>query len=346
MSSKTEPAHGPPRILIVEDDEDQRLLLADAVNTHYGASESKSTVAVATGAECLAQHVEEFDVVLLDFHLPDMSGMEVMERIRARVDIPIIFVTGENTFSIAAEAIKRGAQDYIVKLGDYLFAIPIVIDKNIRQHHIEMENRRLETELQSMVSELRVKNIQLSESMTQLRTMADTDHLTGLTNRRKFSEELDHRFDEARRYGFDLTCCMCDLDHYKLLNDTLGHQVGDQALIVAADIIRASLRSSDVAGRYGGDEFVLLLSHTSVDRAAAVCDRIREELAEEIATVCGAAQAVTMSVGIASIGTDNPTNANGLVAMADQALYVAKARGKDQIVLASSVDDLASAFDV
>ncbi len=340
-----EAAQEMPRILIVEDDNDQRQLLADAVNTYYDVADNKHVVAVRTAAECLDQHLVEFDVVLLDFHLPDMGGMELMDRILARADLPIIFVTGENTFVTAAEAIQRGAQDYIVKLGDYLFAIPIVIEKNIRQHRIKLENRRLQGDLQSMISELRVKNIQLNESLDKLREMADTDHLTGLTNRRKFAEELDHHYDEARRYGFDLTCCMCDLDHYKLLNDTLGHQVGDKALIIAADIIRNSLRSSDVAGRYGGDEFVLLLSHTSVDRAMAVCRRIREELVDDISEVCGPQRTVTMSVGIASIDIDNPPSANALVAMADQALYEAKARGKDQIVLFGSIEDPACVFD-
>ena len=334
-----------PRIMIVEDDYDQRQLLVDAVSAYYDSPDDSHIVAVGTGAECLEHRLEEFDVALLDFHLPDMSGLELMEQILAQADLPIIFVTGENTFVTAAEAIQRGAQDYVVKLGDYLFAIPIVIDKNIRQHCIKLENRRLQGDLQSMLSELRVKNIQLNESLAKLRDMADTDHLTGLTNRRKFAELLALHYDEACRYGFDLTCCMCDLDHYKLLNDTLGHQVGDKALMVAADIIRSSLRSSDVAGRYGGDEFVLLLSHTSIDRAIAVCSRIREELVVNIAEVCGPDRVVTMSVGIASIGINNPPNANALVAMADQALYEAKACGKDQIVVFDRTDDLAGMLD-
>jgi len=335
-----------PRILIVEDDEDQRLLLADAIEAHYASRNGADIVAVATAAECLSQNLNDFNVALLDFHLPDMSGMDLMEKVLERADLPVIFVTGENTVTTAAEAIKRGAQDYVVKLGDYLFTIPVVIDKNLRQHQLKLENARLQSERELMLSELRVKNIQLNESLAKLREMADTDHLTCLVNRRKFAELLELHFEEAERYGFDLSCCMCDLDHYKLLNDTLGHQVGDRALIIAADIIRHSLRSSDVAGRYGGDEFVLLLSHAPMERAVSVCQRIREELMAALAEVTHAKQAVTMSVGIASIGVDHPSTANALVAMADQALYSAKARGKDQVVLFNSIEDPVSVLDL
>ena len=340
-----EPSEETPRVLIVEDDDDQRMLLSDAIGTHYGVTDGRQIVAVGTGEECLAQPLGEFDVALLDFHLPDMTGLDLMERILARADLPVIFVTGENTSMTAAEAIQRGAQDYVVKLGDYLFAIPVIIDKSLRQHHIRLENEQLRREMESMLSELRVKNIQLNESLDQVRCMAETDHLTGLANRRKFAEDLDHHFAEARRYGFDLTCCMCDLDHYKRLNDSLGHQAGDLALMTAADIIRNTLRSSDVAGRYGGDEFVLLLSHTSIDRAVAVCQRIREEIVVDIAHACRSGHSVTMSVGIASIDADNPASANALVAMADQALYDAKAHGKDRIVLFADIEDPSSVLE-
>ncbi len=172
---------------------------------------------------------------------------------------------------------------------------------------------------------------QLQESVSKMKTMAETDHLTGLANRRRFGELLGRYFAEAMRYGFDLTCCMCDLDHYKELNDTLGHQCGDEILVISADVIREALRSSDIAARYGGDEFVLLLPHTSVDRGMSVAQRIRREMITA-GNVSGHVRPVTMSIGIASISANNADSADALVAMADRALYEAKARGKDQIV--------------
>ena len=322
-----------PRILIVEDDEDQRALVAEALALYYGPQGAGRIVAVGTGREALAQDLGSFDIVLQDYHLPDITGLDLVTQILERADLPVIFVTGENDAVIAAEAIGRGAQDYVVKLGDYLFAIPVVVDKNLRQHEVRKENERLQQQRKDMLEELRVKNLQLQESMAKLETMAATDHLTGVANRRRFAELLLRSFDEARRYGFDLSCCMCDLDHYKQLNDALGHQVGDQILQITAEVICQSLRSSDVVARYGGDEFVLLLPHTAMERAVAVGQRIRDQLAIRTGRFGEAGRRLSMSIGIASLKADGPATGDELVAMADRALIGGKERGKDRMIL-------------
>jgi len=324
--------HEIPRILIIEDDGGQRMLMCEALGLHYKNDGGAKIVAVRTGAEALAQNLNNFDVVLQDYNLPDVNGLRLVQEILARVDLPVIFVTDENIAATAAKAIKQGAQDYVVKLGDYLFAVPIVIDKNIRQHKIKKENDRLQRELKTMLSELQVKNVQLEESLQKLKTMATTDHLTGLANRRRFRDILERQFSEADRYGFDLTCCMCDLDHYKQLNDTYGHQVGDDILVLAADVIRNSLRRGDVAARYGGDEFIILLPHTPLERGLAVSERIRREMVARSGSYRNTVKAVTMSIGVASLRPDHPAGADALVAMADQALYTAKDTGKNCLV--------------
>ena len=326
-----------PRILIVEDDEDQRQLLCEALSIYYGDAEQDRIVGVSSAAQCLQKSLSDFDVVLLDYHLPDMPSLNLMEQIHARADLPVIYVTGENNSKSAAEAVTRGAMDYVVKLGDYLFAIPVIVDKNLRLHRIKQENDRLRNELELMIGQLRVKNIQLKEALEQQKKMAVTDHTTGLANRRHFAELLTSCYDEATRYGFDLTCCMCDLDHYKQINDTLGHQVGDEVLVIAADVIRSSLRSSDVAARYGGDEFVLLLPHTSVDRGQAVAERILRQLGLQTTNHRLLNSPVTLSIGIASISADHPPTAEAMLLMADKALYAAKAKREDHIILHSQL---------
>ena len=322
----------PPKILIVEDDADQRELTCETMRMHFDYGDPDWVVAVATGAECLAQDLHRFEIIMLDFNLPDMQGLDLLDRIVQTVNVPVIFVTGENDSAVAAEAIRRGAQDYVVKLGDYLFALPIVVEKNIRQFKVKQENAGLQDRLAVSLEEIRVKNLQLEESLQKLEAMAATDPLTGLANRRAFADMLDHCYNEAMRYNFDLTCAMCDLDHYKDLNDSLGHLVGDRVLVKTAEVIRSALRSTDSAARYGGDEFVILLPHTSVEKAIAVGNRIRRELSAAGASVARTDTGVTMSIGIASLKADRPPSADALVAMADKALYVAKDHGKNRII--------------
>lgn len=324
-----------PRILIVDDDVDHAGLLRESLRMYYKPGGDGDIIMVHTGEECLAQRLKSFDVVLLDLHLPDMTGLEVLKEILARVDLPVIFVTGENDLAVAAEAIQTGAQDYVLKHGDYLFAIPAIVQKNISLHKIKQEHDRLQMRLKLMLQELQHKNEQLEESMKQLRRMATTDALTGLYNRRYFNEQLSRQFSQAARYGEDLSCCMMDLDHYKQLNDSLGHQMGDKVLQQTAEEICASLRTSDIAARYGGDEFVLLLPNTGLEKAVSVAERIRELLAQCFRAEYGMRLPVTLSVGIASLKHDFPTTPDGLVSMADRALYLAKEQGKDRIVLFS-----------
>jgi len=326
-----------PRLLVVEDDPDQRELIREAMQMYFEDPDGTRIVTVDCGRKALGQPLHQFDVVLLDFRLPDMTGLDVLEGIFKVRDIPIIFVTSENSAAIAAEAIRRGAQDYVVKLGNYLFALPVVVEKNIRQFRLKQDNTRLQDELKASLEEIRVKNLQLEESLRQLKTMASTDHLTGLSNRRAFAEVLDRSFNEAVRYDFDLTCAMGDLDDYKALNDTLGHQVGDQILVSTAEVVRSNLRASDTAARYGGDEFVLLLPHTSMDMAMNVADRIRSQLVAATRRHCQTGTGVTVCFGIASLKSDRPDSANALVSMADRALYAAKDRGKNRVATFSEI---------
>jgi two-component system cell cycle response regulator len=318
-----------PRILIVDDDLDHSSLLADALTMYYESRADSHIVRVATGAEALAQPLTEFDMLLVDYHLPDMEGMELLEKILRQAELPVIFVTGENDLTIAAKAIEDGAQDYVVKSGDYLFAIPAIVQKNLLLHKIKVDNQRLSARLQTMLEELRIKNEQLEDSMKKLREMATTDSLTGLYNRRYFGEQLNRLYEEAVRYDNDLSCCMIDMDHFKQLNDTLGHQMGDQLICMLSNVIRSNLRSSDMAARYGGDEFVLLLPQTSSLEGNILLERIREQIARQADENSKIRFPVTLSIGIASLREDYPESPDGLVSMADRALYHAKELGRN-----------------
>jgi two-component system cell cycle response regulator len=156
-----------------------------------------------------------------------------------------------------------------------------------------------------------------------------------LYNRRHFGRVIEQLFNEAQRYDKALACVMIDLDAFKQLNDTLGHQVGDQLLIMAGKVISANMRKMDVAARYGGDEFILLLPHADIAEAAGVAQRIRDEFRQGSTMLLRRNEGVSMSIGIGSMKFDMPSNTEQLVAAADAALYRAKAAGRNRVELSA-----------
>jgi CheY-like chemotaxis protein len=123
-----------PRALIIDDDTDHQALLVDAMEMYFTSTEDSQLRCASTGAEALEQTIKNFDVVLLDLHLPDINGLDLLAEILTRAGIPVLIVTGENDSGTAARAIELGAQDYICKHGDYLLAIPPLVQKNISLH--------------------------------------------------------------------------------------------------------------------------------------------------------------------------------------------------------------------
>ena len=318
------------RLLIIEDDPDQRELIREQVEDRFGRG---TVVGVGTRKEALSHDAAKFDLILTDYNLPDGTGMDVLADIRSRCTTPVIMVTGENVGHIAAEAIRKGATDYVVKVGDYLFTIPLVIEKNLTVAALIKEKEELRR--------------QLEEKNAQLEQMAATDALTGVYNRRHFSRVIDQLFAEAQRYDKDLACVMIDLDGYKQLNDTMGHQLGDQLLVMAGKVISANMRRMDVAARYGGDEFVLLLPQASTDEASLAAQRIREEYFVASAALLKRKDGVTMSIGVAALRNDGKcaTNAEQLVAHADAALYKSKQDGRNRISVAGCGEPAAAAAE-
>jgi two-component system cell cycle response regulator len=320
----------PLKILIIEDDDDQRALMRETLEDHFGPG---TVVGAESGKSALSHDLGSFDLILSDYNLPDRTGMELLDQIRGRCATPVIMVTGENVGRIAADAIRRGATDYVVKFGDYLFTIPLVVEKNLTVAKVKRENESLRVELERALREVRDKNEQLERSLTRVEEMAATDPLTGLYNRRHFGKVSEQLWSEAQRYEHDLACVMIDLDGYKQLNDRYGHQVGDQVLVVAGRVITANLRRMDVAARYGGDEFILLLPHASAEEASGVAARIRDEYRGAAASLLRRNETPTMSIGVGSKRCDEPSSADHLVAVADAALYQAKAAGRNRIVI-------------
>lgn len=321
-----------PRLLLVEDDVDSACLIGGALRDQFGPHCVRHCRRID---EALAGDTDHVDLVLSDMNLPDGSGLDLLGKLlERRPDLPVVLVTGEGILENAIAAIRRGAYDYVVKAGDYLFAIPLVVEKNLALHRIKQENLRLQAELGATLEQVRVKNSQLQEMVHKLEITAATDPLTGLANRRAFQAAFDRCFADAQRQGKDLACVMIDLDGFKQLNDTLGHRRGDEVLQGAAKVLGANCRRSDIAGRFGGDEFILLLPGTNEQTAAAVAERVSAEftaMSDAALTADGFTGGVTMSMGLATIKGSRAAHPEQLIEHADHALYCAKQAGKTRL---------------
>jgi diguanylate cyclase (GGDEF)-like protein len=173
--------------------------------------------------------------------------------------------------------------------------------------------------------------VRLDEVQKRLKHIAVTDELTGLKNRRYIVEQLDKEYQRAVRSGEPLSLIILDIDHFKRVNDTYGHAVGDAVLKAVAVEMQASLRTYDLLGRIGGEEFLIASPGSVLDEAAGLAERILEKI--RTTAVSGSQKmAVTMSAGVTSLG-DQDAKADALLARADAALYMAKQAGRDRVIV-------------
>ena len=184
---------------------------------------------------------------------------------------------------------------------------------------------------QKLEDRVKERTQQLQDAVQKLDEMASNDDLTGVANRRAFTNALGRHFDAAVRHQHDLACVMIDLDGFKPINDTLGHQAGDDLLVAVGRVLKSNSRSYDMPARLGGDEFVLLLPRTDEDTARQIIERLFEQFQQEAADLIGDPDMiakVSMSIGLASLAKSHPDTAEELLHQADQALYAAKESGK------------------
>ncbi len=256
---------------------------------------------------------EQPDMVVCDLEMPGLDGEKLLAVKESRPEVrdrPLIFLTASTDLERRVRLLDRGASDLLLK--------PF--------HPAELMARvRLHMRIKRLQDELREKN----EILSRLST---TDGLTGLRNRRFVDDLLNVEVLRARRYGSQLAVLMADVDHFKRVNDAYGHPAGDQVLRQLAEILRTRLRGSDVAGRYGGEEFLVILAHNTLEGARLLGERWRQDFAEQRFDLPdGRSFACTLSVGSAGFDPELHASAADLVAAADAALYEAKAAGRDRV---------------
>ncbi len=239
----------------------------------------------------------------------------------------------------AAGAIARNDPGVRVKLGRNDEIGELADSFNAMADQIEATHNKLivlNTELEDRVL---MRTQALEDANQRLREMAARDSLTGLYNRRHFNDLLGQLFAESSRYETNLTCIMIDLDNFKHVNDSLGHQAGDDLLRLTSNVIQRSVREADVAIRYGGDEFCVLMPQTAPADARASAERILKTFCEDVERDMPNAAVATLSIGVASRQGKEPQTADALIQLADEALYLAKAGGKNRITVVQPVCD-------
>jgi diguanylate cyclase (GGDEF)-like protein len=301
------------KVLVADDSAVSRKLV------EYTLSEKQySLVFAKSGRETIELFAEHHPaLVIVDWIMPDLTGIEICKHIRSRSQLSytyIIILTGKSEKESVVEGLAAGADDYLTK--------PF--------HHEELIARvGVGRRIIGLQREIEAKNLLLKE-------LALTDALTGLPNRRAIEDWATRQLSGAARYGFPFWVALADLDHFKTVNDTHGHDAGDTVLKTFSEILKHNSRRSDICGRMGGEEFLSILTHATEENARAVVNRVRAELEATKFIFDGNNLTVTASFGVAGFSGAQAPDFNRLVAQADAALYSAKRRGRNRVEMAET----------
>jgi two-component system cell cycle response regulator len=297
------------RLLLVEDEPTQQMLmerLLSGVGYQVDVADNgqDALTMIKTG---------NYQLVLTDWEMPGMDGVTLCRLVR-QANLPSVYIlllTGHSAVAHAVEGLRAGANDFIRKPADEAELVA-----------------RLEAGRRVVMLER-----SLRDANTQIERLSVTDPLLGIFNRRYLHERLPQEAARARRYGTSLSLVMADLDHFKSINDSYGHQAGDAVLQHSVSVARSALRKSDWMARYGGEEFVIVLPETHLQGAYAVAERMRRLCAETPIVLPTGQVVVTASFGVASLD-DTPSSsedADSLLREADKALYESKRTGRNKV---------------
>jgi two-component system, cell cycle response regulator len=289
------------RVLLVEDNPGDARLVQEFLRE--AEDETYCSVWVKNLAEASRLlNTEPFDLILLDLSLPDSHGLGTFQTVHAENShLPVVVLTGLNDKTVARQAVHEGAQDYLIK--DKLSS-----DMLLRSIGYALERNRI---------------------YAALKSLALMDPLTGLYNRRGFLTIAGQQLQLAQRTKKNLYIAFIDINQLKLINDTLGHQQGDQAIADAASVLRQTFRSSDVLARMGGDEFVAL----GIDAAPGTAEALRERLGKTLAHFClthPRPYRLSLSLGMASCDPAAGCTLDELLSRADATMYREKLNRKEE----------------
>ena len=293
------------RVLLVEDSEQVALLFKRHCRQIRGCTWEINHVRDFASA-CAAFSEGPYDLYFFDYRLGPHHGIELiheMQKIGAAG--PVLMITGLDDESIGEQALMAGATEFLAK-----------------------------QDLSATVIERAARHATIRYNVEQkLQVRAREDGLTHTFNRGHFMGLAVVELTRAQRFGQHLSLIMLDIDHFKIINDEHGHAVGDKIINAAVDCCRTTLRDSDLIGRYGGDEFVILLPQTTLEGAAMLAQRIHGAMRTVFVKVASRLVYSTVSMGVASIAPPRFSSIDNLIEDADKALYQAKQRGRNRVEL-------------
>lgn len=302
------------RILIADDDPVSLKVLQKSV-----AKWDYEIVSCHNGEEAWETLIEDDAprLAIVDWVMPKMDGVTLCRKLRERTDAPyvyVILVTAKDAREDIIEGLEAGADDYLVKPFD-----PYELKVRVRAG---------------------ARIVRLQEDLIAAREdyhyQATHDPLTGLWNRTAIFEILEREMDRARRLKSPLAVIIGDLDHFKSVNDNYGHLAGDAVLREVAAVIKSSVRSYDSAGRYGGEEFIIVLPGCDRDGARSRAERMRTDIGGEPIKTAEGDFHVTVSLGVVSFDVVGPRDVDAVIRVADRALYDAKTLGRNRAVVADN----------
>lgn len=302
-----------PLILIIDDTQAMRSQIVNILKNSRMAVDIIEADNVIDGFKLLL--AKPVDVVLCDLEMPDMDGLKFLDLQRGREDrrdVPVIILTGREESEQKIKALERGASDYITKpfdAGEMLARVKVQLKIKRLQDSLKEQNRKLEE-------------------------LSNTDPLTHMANRRFMMRTLIQEFQRSQRANHPLSLIMADIDHFKAINDSYGHQQGDVVLKAVAETICGHLREYDLAARFGGEEFALVLPETDRLHATQVAERIREMIGRLKFDGALDGLKMTISLGVATHPDKTIKNVEDLIRLADDALYAAKREGRNLVVVA------------
>lgn len=306
----------PPVILFADDEEVNRTLIKRRL-TRAGYE----VITAKNGAEAVEQaRTLSPDLVVLDLMMPVMDGQQACRTLKADAatrNVPVIILSARDETEVKVSCLSNGANDYISK--------PFRVEELIARVEVAIRLKRERDNLRASAEQAQARADAAYE-----KTLLDA--LTSLLNRYGLQRALARELSRARRYKRALSCLMLDIDHFKTINDTMGHPVGDLAIMQFASSLHDAMRGSDIICRYGGEEFLVLLPETNLAGAATFAEKVRSTIAARAFGEGEHSFTLTMSAGAAEL--QNQESGNDMIARADAALYRAKQLGRNRVEIA------------